>query len=462
MNWSPPVLVDPGATAALVGVSCPSVGLCVAVDGSGRVITSTAPSAETGWRVARLHGAPQLVDVSCPSTSLCIAVDFWGNVWSSTNPTGGSRAWGIVHAPTGGAEGASFAAVSCPSVSLCVAVDANGDVWSSTDPAGGPGAWSRAHVAPGDLGGLTGVSCPSSSLCVAVDADGGLLSSTDPTGGPRAWSRANSGVAALDSVSCASMSLCIAVGLDAWSTTDPTGGSSAWHVMYLNADWDIAGGMLSCPLVSFCALGGADGGVVTSDDPAGGDRAWSFTHVDGTNSLRGMSCPSVSLCVAVDDAGNVVVGAPTAPSVPVPVVAIRHGSSAASIKARRHGRSLRVDLGLAVFCPPAGPACNVTGDATSSPFLGGPRRVGRIQIRVPAGRSRKLTFALTSRAARILLQRHSFDVAVRFVARDGSGYAVGDGLQFSLLRPSAVPSLGAPCSGGAGCNGGKFTGNFFP
>jgi hypothetical protein len=59
------------------------------------------------------------------------------------------------------------------------------------------------------------------------------------------------------------------------------------------------------------------------------------------------------------------------------------------------------------------------------------------------------------------LKRHSFDVAVRFVAKDGSGLAVADGLQFSLLRPSAVPSPGAPCSGGAGCHGGKFTGNFF-
>jgi hypothetical protein len=35
---------------------------------------------------------------------------------------------------------------------------------------------------------------------------------------------------------------------------------------------------------------------------------WTVTNVDGTNSLYGVSCPSISLCVAVDRSGNVVSG----------------------------------------------------------------------------------------------------------------------------------------------------------
>ncbi len=38
-----------------------------------------------------------LLDVSCPSATLCVAVDSSGNVVTSTNPTGGAAAWHIAH-----------------------------------------------------------------------------------------------------------------------------------------------------------------------------------------------------------------------------------------------------------------------------------------------------------------------------------------------------------------------------
>lgn len=44
--------------------------------------------------------------------------------------------------------------------------------------------------------------------------------------------------------------------------------------------------------------------MVTSNNPSGGAAAWKVTNTDGT-SLNGVSCPSVSLCVAVDNVGEV-------------------------------------------------------------------------------------------------------------------------------------------------------------
>ena len=55
------------------------------------------------------------------------------------------------------------------------------------------------------------------------------------------------------------------------------------------------------------------GNVVTSTHPTGGASAWTVTHVDGSNHLYGVSCPSSGLCVAVDLAANVVISTdPTA------------------------------------------------------------------------------------------------------------------------------------------------------
>lgn len=63
---------------------------------------------------------------------------------------------------------------------------------------------------------------------------------------------------------------------------------------------------MSCPSVSLCVGVDNDGNVVTSTDPAGGAGTWTVTDVDNTVALLGVSCPSTSLCVGVDIRGNVV------------------------------------------------------------------------------------------------------------------------------------------------------------
>ena len=61
LTWAAPVLVDHqppfGSPTQLDGVSCPSSGLCVAVDGAGDVVTSTNPTGgASAWTVTDVEG----------------------------------------------------------------------------------------------------------------------------------------------------------------------------------------------------------------------------------------------------------------------------------------------------------------------------------------------------------------------------------------------------------------------
>ena len=47
-----------------------------------------------------------------------------------------------------------------------------------------------------------------------------------------------------------------------------------------------------------------------SDDPLAGLPSWRTVHVDPGSTLTGAACPSPSECLAVDQAGDAVVGTP--------------------------------------------------------------------------------------------------------------------------------------------------------
>ena len=64
---------------------------------------------------------------------------------------------------------------------------------------------------------------------------------------------------------------------------------------------------LSCPSVSLCVAGDGAGNILSSTNPAGGPTAWSLTSVLSNESFSSaISCPSISLCVAVGFAGDVL------------------------------------------------------------------------------------------------------------------------------------------------------------
>ncbi len=211
--------------------------------------------------------------------------------------------------------GGNPSAVSCPDAGTCVAVDVQGDVLSTTDPGGGAAAWKVTSVDP--MIPLTGVSCADPTLCVAVDQSGDVVTSTDPGGGAGAWMLSGiDGEVSLTGIACPDEQLCVAVGgvvptPDPSSglygvvltSTDPTGGPGTWKVTSVDV-YSLSA--ISCPSPSLCVALDANGEVATSTDPTGGSAAWKSFGVDqGTADFTALSCPSASLCVAVDDQGNV-------------------------------------------------------------------------------------------------------------------------------------------------------------
>ena len=297
---------------SLDSVSCPSISLCVAGDRDGNVVSSSAPAAVAPvWNIANVEqiGYGETLNVSCANASLCVAVDGQGLVLSSSDPTGGSSAWSSVNL------GYPLYGVSCPSVSLCVAVGSASETYvqpviaTTSDPTGGAGAWSSvrlpSYVAPDNI------SCASTSLCVAEDYDDGyLLGSGDPTGTAGAWTRTRVPAAGsngiLDGgVSCGSSSSCVSiVNGDAYASTNPAAENS-WALATVDS-YTVASPLIdmSCAAGPLCVAIDQAGDVLTSTNPRAGAGAWRRSRVD--RKLTAISCPSRTLCVAVDARGNVL------------------------------------------------------------------------------------------------------------------------------------------------------------
>ena len=197
--------------------------------------------------------------------------------------------------------------LSCPSASLCVGVGGN-HVVSATEPAGSA-TWSAIRV---DARDLRMISCPSESLCVAVDGSGDVVTSTEPTRGAPAWSiSAVTPGQELTDVDCPSAGLCVATGYPSGIliSTNPTGGPAAWTSLSIPQGWSYPE-RVSCPSVSMCVAVSNEGRVSWLALNASGHGQWEGTWTSSAASesvVRGLSCPSVKLCVAVDDAGNALV-----------------------------------------------------------------------------------------------------------------------------------------------------------
>jgi hypothetical protein len=238
-SWAPPAKIDPNG-GGMTGISCPTVKLCVATDSGGDVVSSTDPlgGAKFWSRPVRADataaaggGSAGLTGISCPTVTLCVAVDgaATGNVVTSTNPTGAASSWKV------SAVGGILTSVDCPSATFCVAAGTQHDI--STNPTGGASAWKGTGAQAG-AGVFSGIACPAVAFCVGVgygDTSTGLATtSTTPKGAASAWTTvsvepapptASSGL--LDAVGCTSRSLCVAVDTfdNGYLSTSPASGT---------------------------------------------------------------------------------------------------------------------------------------------------------------------------------------------------------------------------------------------
>ena len=244
--------------------------------------------------------------ITCPSRTFCAATDYDGNLLTSTNPAGGAASWTVVKLDTVAVYG-----VTCPSASLCVAFDGNGNLLSSTNPAGGAAAWTQFPLTTHSLIGLT---CPSVSFCAFLFT-GGVATSTNPAGGARAWKQTSLADTFANGIACPTASLCVmSEGQgNVLTSTDPTAKRPTWVTASVDAGRSLQ--YISCASESLCAAVDSTGGFVISTSPRGGSAAsWSSrVDIDGTSTLRGISCPSTApgFCVTDDPTSLLSSTAPT-------------------------------------------------------------------------------------------------------------------------------------------------------
>ena len=278
-------------------LDCPASALCVAATNGGVLVTRT-PTAPGEWAAAEL--GRRVAGVSCPSVQFCVGVG-GDDVVYSTDPPGGAGAWHAVTIP-----GASMVAVDCPTSTLCIAVSNTGQALITTAPTGPAAGWASVNVGKGSS--LDDIECASAQLCVAVDAASRAIASTNPTGGEAAWSQV-AGVpdnvhdySRTPGVACAPGGLCLVFAHSGYIAASATPASTGWATARVDGANHIRSA--ACPSVTLCVIGDNAGQLLTSVDPAGGAAAWSApVPVDGTNGPVSPACPTAQLCVFADRAG---------------------------------------------------------------------------------------------------------------------------------------------------------------
>jgi hypothetical protein len=261
-----------------------------------------ASASAATWDVARLGFQPRfegdtqigpLNAISCPTRSLCTVVGSYGRTAASANPAGGAGAWSTGFVPTGS--------------------DNESEVEAPPPPPGFP-------LPPPFRPHLKGVSCPSPSLCVAVSSNGDVFTSQNPLGGNKAWTRvdidADKYETHVEAVSCPSVSFCVAVSGrkptkfgprtsgKVLTTNNPTGGKAAWSVAQLDPSYDLRG--VSCSSPALCVAVGQFGEILVSTNPTGGPPAWRDAgEPAGPGHLQAVTCLP-ALCVAGNAGGNLL------------------------------------------------------------------------------------------------------------------------------------------------------------
>ncbi len=296
LSWSAAATADAGGRPT--AISCPSEALCVVVDESGRVLTSTSPlAANPVWSLAAVDPDP-LSAVACASQVLCVAVDRDGGAFVSTNPATGP--W--TREPIDGTN--ELTGVSCPSMSLCVAVDSSGTRLASSDPAAPGASWLESPSGEA----LRALACGSEALCVAVDGAGEAIASGDPGALAPIWEATRVDTSAnLTSISCPAAGYCVAVDASgrALASIDPLAATPTWSATTIDRPSPLAA--ISCSGGGLCVAVDEAGRALASDDPTSPLPAWSTSEA-GLSGLVGVACLPAGACVAIDAAGKAVSG----------------------------------------------------------------------------------------------------------------------------------------------------------
>jgi hypothetical protein len=317
--WS---FVSSNVVGVLHGPSCPSTKLCVAPSRTGivgnrggSITTTTEPTVSGSWsEPAEIDSEGVILEVTCPTETFCLAINENGEVFHSTNPTGGAAAWSaavaLAQRPVRsiGFQYIEETSVTCASPTLCLAYDRRGNVVTSTNPTGNASAWSAQAWVDG-ANAVYDISCTPSSLCVAVGENGSIVTSTTAKAKANAWTGPTTidGMHGIYGVSCVGAGPCVAVDAagNVITASNPTGGAGAWTAAHIDATTEGFGRQsaledVSCPAASLCVAVDNDGNIITATNPTGGAGEWAtpVKVASAGGGLTGVTCPSTALCIA--------------------------------------------------------------------------------------------------------------------------------------------------------------------
>jgi hypothetical protein len=341
------IVSSPNATSSqpnnyLSSVSCTGPSFCVAV---GNYFLNPADQTlietwnGTAWSIVSSPNVStsqnnQLLGVSCTSPSSCVAVGYHsnGSINQTLAETWNGSAWSIASSPSPGSADNVLYGVSCRSASFCVAVGhANNSANQTLVESWNGSAWSivsSPNTSTLQDNSLRGVSCTGPSSCVAAGFyntgthDQTLVESWNGS----AWSIVSSPNTStsqfneLEGVSCTSPSFCVATGQYFNGTFNlsliETWNGSAWIITSSPNPSTSQGAFLngvSCTSVSSCVAVGYSFNPTFAQTliETWNGSAWSITSSPNpsttqTNQLIGVSCtsPSPSFCVAVGHFNN--------------------------------------------------------------------------------------------------------------------------------------------------------------
>jgi hypothetical protein len=237
-------------------------------------------------------------------------------------PAGASATatWTIAPSPTpAGALSAQLSSVSCPTTSYCLAVGGNGGAGRS-----GPLAESwdgrdwRIADSDGLPGSLLAVSCTSATACMAVGGDPDAVIDGAPYSAlwnGRRWRvlavPTPPGVGAtLASISCPSPTTCLAVGAHRISSRNGLVIDVALAEIWDGRRWTVSPAPsvagpgelvgISCPTVTFCVAVGLRGTPAANFEDTWDGRRWTASPLPGgADTIFGVACTSPQSCIAV-------------------------------------------------------------------------------------------------------------------------------------------------------------------
>jgi hypothetical protein len=176
--------------------------------------------------------------------------------------------------------------------------------------------WSRSVplLNPNDGGGFDSVACApmvagtTSLLCAAGDVRGDVFVSEHPAQSTSQWHRELiDKKLAITGISCPSAQLCVAVDShgQVMHSTHPLDGATAWsHAVRVDNAMAAGGGYagfsgISCPTTTLCVAvdNAANGQVAFTTDPTGPASAWTLTTIGSGVTLDSVSCASATFCM---------------------------------------------------------------------------------------------------------------------------------------------------------------------